>query len=167
MYVCVSVLITFSEWIVAGPAMNNLAIKANGGFITDDIHRSFVCMYVCTVCMYVCMYECILKCILLFYFRFRYCMYVCIYIVYMCLGIFWLDGNKFMYVCIYNECIYENTLCMYVCMYVCMSVCRMCLNYVASSVEMSPTYKVLKPHIDFLLFQVVFPTLCITEKDIM
>jgi len=46
-------------------------------------------------------------------------MYVCIYIVYMCLGIFWLDGNKFMYVCIYNECIYENTVCMYVCMYVC------------------------------------------------
>ncbi len=62
MYVCVSVLNTFSEWIVAEPAMNNLAIKANGGFITDDIHRSSVCMYVCTVCMYVCMYDCMTVC---------------------------------------------------------------------------------------------------------
>mmetsp|Transcript_23745 Transcript_23745/g.34001 ORF Transcript_23745/g.34001 Transcript_23745/m.34001 type:complete len:1123 (-) Transcript_23745:74-3442(-) len=43
---------------------------------------------------------------------------------------------------------------------------RLCLNYVAACVEMSPTYKVLKPHLDFLLFQVVFPTLCISDEDI-
>ena len=43
---------------------------------------------------------------------------------------------------------------------------RMCISFVASCVEMSPTYKVLKPHLDFLLFQVVFPTLCLSTEDV-
>jgi hypothetical protein len=43
---------------------------------------------------------------------------------------------------------------------------RMCISYVASCVEMSPTYKVLKPHLDFILFSVVFPTLCLTQDEI-
>jgi len=43
---------------------------------------------------------------------------------------------------------------------------RMCISFVASCVEMSPTYKVLKPHLDFLLFNVIFPTLCLTQDEI-
>lgn len=43
---------------------------------------------------------------------------------------------------------------------------RMCLSYVSNCVEMSPTYKVLKPHLDFILFSVVFPTLCLTQEEI-
>lgn len=44
---------------------------------------------------------------------------------------------------------------------------RSCLTFVANCVEMSPTYKVLKPHLEFLLCQVIFPTLCVTEAEIM
>lgn len=43
---------------------------------------------------------------------------------------------------------------------------RLCLAYVASCVEMSITYKVLKPHLSFILFSVVFPTLCLSPADI-
>lgn len=43
---------------------------------------------------------------------------------------------------------------------------RLCLAYVASCVEMSITYKVLKPHLDFIIFSVVFPTLCLSPADI-
>jgi hypothetical protein len=43
---------------------------------------------------------------------------------------------------------------------------RMCLGYVSSCVEMSPTYKVLKPHLEFLFTSLVFPTLCLTNEDI-
>lgn len=46
------------------------------------------------------------------------------------------------------------------------AVHRHCLTYISSCVEMSPTYKVLKPHLDFILFEVTFPTLCLTEKDL-
>jgi importin-7 len=46
------------------------------------------------------------------------------------------------------------------------TVHRMCITYVCNSVEMSPTYKVLKPHIEFLLFGVIFPTLSLKESDI-
>jgi importin-7 len=62
------------------PAMNNLQIKARGGFLTDDVHRS-------------------------------------------------------------------------------------CLTYLSNCAEMSPTYKVIKPHLNFVLFEVVFPTLCLTHED--
>jgi hypothetical protein len=46
------------------------------------------------------------------------------------------------------------------------NVHRMCITYVCNSVEMSPTYKVLKPHMEFLLFGVIFPTLSLSETDI-
>jgi importin-7 len=46
------------------------------------------------------------------------------------------------------------------------NVHRMCISYVCNSVEMSPTYKVLKPHMEFLLFGVIFPTLSLSEADI-
>lgn len=72
--------VTSVTWL--GPAMNNLAIKATGGFITDDVHR-------------------------------------------------------------------------------------MCLSYVASCVEMSPPYKAMKPHIEYILFSVVFPTMCLTDADLV
>ena len=67
--------------LLLGPVMNNLALKASGGFITDDVHR-------------------------------------------------------------------------------------MCLSYMMCAVEMSPTYKVIKPHLDFVLFQAIFQTLCLSSEDI-
>lgn len=67
--------------LLLGPVMNNLAIKASGGFITDNLHR-------------------------------------------------------------------------------------MCLAYMMSSVELSPTYKIIKPHLDFVIFQAIFPTLCLSSEDI-
>mmetsp|Transcript_3899 Transcript_3899/g.4034 ORF Transcript_3899/g.4034 Transcript_3899/m.4034 type:complete len:868 (+) Transcript_3899:3-2606(+) len=50
--------------------------------------------------------------------------------------------------------------------YVSEDVHRFSLAYVASCVEMSVTYKVLKPHMDFILFSVIFPTLCLSLEDI-
>ena len=43
---------------------------------------------------------------------------------------------------------------------------RMCIGYVSSCVEMSPTYKILKPHLEFIVTGIVFPTLCLTDNDI-
>lgn len=43
---------------------------------------------------------------------------------------------------------------------------RMCIGYVTSCVEMSPTYKILKPHLDFIVTGIVFPTLLLTDSDI-
>lgn len=43
---------------------------------------------------------------------------------------------------------------------------RMCLAYMMSSVELSPTYKIIKPHLDFVIFQAIFPTLCLSSEDI-
>jgi len=34
------------------------------------------------------------------------------------------------------------------------------------AVEMSPTFKVIKPHLDFVLFQAIFQTLCLSSDDI-
>jgi hypothetical protein len=45
-------------------------------------------------------------------------------------------------------------------------VYRNCITYASNCAEMSPSYKVLKPHLDFLLFQIVFPTLCMSPTDI-
>jgi len=45
-------------------------------------------------------------------------------------------------------------------------VLHLCLSYVDLAVELAPTYKVLKPHLDFLLYKVCFPTICLTEEDI-
>ena len=45
-------------------------------------------------------------------------------------------------------------------------VVHLCLTYVDLAVELSSTYKLLKPHLDFLLYQVCFPTICLTPEDI-
>jgi importin-7 len=45
-------------------------------------------------------------------------------------------------------------------------VVHLCLTYVDLAVELSSTYKLLKPHLDFLLYQVCFPTMCLTEDDV-
>lgn len=41
-----------------------------------------------------------------------------------------------------------------------------CLTYLSSAAEMSPTYKVIKPHLDFVLGQIIFPVLCINVDEI-
>ena len=43
---------------------------------------------------------------------------------------------------------------------------RMSITYVVACVEMSPTFKILKPHMDFLLFNIVFPVLCLPNEDV-
>ena len=45
-------------------------------------------------------------------------------------------------------------------------VVHLSLTFVDLAVELSSTYKLLKPHLDFLLFQVCFPTMCLSEDDI-
>lgn len=45
-------------------------------------------------------------------------------------------------------------------------VVHACLVFVGPATELSHTYKLLKPHLDFLLFQAVFPELCLSKKDI-
>eukprot|EP01041_Mallomonas_annulata_P011336 gene11336-23725_t len=46
------------------------------------------------------------------------------------------------------------------------NVHRACLAFLAGAVEMSPTYKFIKTHLDFVLFQVIFPTMSISNDDI-
>lgn len=41
-----------------------------------------------------------------------------------------------------------------------------CLGFIEISIELSSTYKVLKPHMDFMLYRVCFPTICMSERDI-
>lgn len=43
---------------------------------------------------------------------------------------------------------------------------RMCLSYLSSCVEMSPTYKILKGQLDFIIKAVVFPSLCLSAEEI-
>jgi hypothetical protein len=45
-------------------------------------------------------------------------------------------------------------------------VVHLCLTFVDLAVELSSTYKLLKPHLDFILYQVCFPTMCLHEEDI-
>lgn len=45
-------------------------------------------------------------------------------------------------------------------------VVHLCLTYVDLAVELSSTYKLLKPHLEFLLYQVCFPTMTLTQEDI-
>jgi hypothetical protein len=45
-------------------------------------------------------------------------------------------------------------------------VVHLCLTFVDLAVELAPTYKMLKPHLDFLLYQVCFPTVCLSQEDI-
>jgi len=44
-------------------------------------------------------------------------------------------------------------------------VVHLCLTFVDLAVELAPTYKMLKPHMDFLLYKVCFPTVCLTPED--
>mmetsp|Transcript_46986 Transcript_46986/g.69588 ORF Transcript_46986/g.69588 Transcript_46986/m.69588 type:complete len:1060 (+) Transcript_46986:78-3257(+) len=45
-------------------------------------------------------------------------------------------------------------------------VLHLCLAYVDLAVELAPTYKMLKPHLDFLLYKVCFPTMCLAKDDV-
>lgn len=45
-------------------------------------------------------------------------------------------------------------------------VVHLCLTFVDLAIELAPTYKMLKPHMDFLLYQVCFPTICLSSEDI-
>ncbi len=45
-------------------------------------------------------------------------------------------------------------------------VVHLCLTYVDLAVELATTYKLLKPYLDFLMYQVCFPTMCLTPDDI-
>ena len=45
-------------------------------------------------------------------------------------------------------------------------VFRLSLQYVSNAIELSPTYRLIKPHMDFILFRVIFPSLCLTVEDI-
>lgn len=45
-------------------------------------------------------------------------------------------------------------------------VVHACLVFVGPATELSHTYKLLKPHLDFLLFQAVFPELCLSKSDV-
>lgn len=43
---------------------------------------------------------------------------------------------------------------------------RQCLGFMQSAMEMSPTYKLIKGHMDFVLFQMILPTLALSESDV-
>lgn len=45
-------------------------------------------------------------------------------------------------------------------------VVHLCLSFVELAVQLAPTYKLLKPHLDFILYKVCFPTMCLTAEDI-
>jgi hypothetical protein len=45
-------------------------------------------------------------------------------------------------------------------------VVHLALTYVDLAVELSSTYRMLKPHLNFLLYDVCFPTMCLTPDDI-
>jgi hypothetical protein len=44
-------------------------------------------------------------------------------------------------------------------------VTKLCIQYLTESVQLSPTYKLIKQHLDVLLLNILFPTLCITEEE--
>ena len=45
-------------------------------------------------------------------------------------------------------------------------VLHLCLTFVDLAIELSSTYKLIKPHLEFLLFQVCFPTMSLNPEDI-
>ena len=45
-------------------------------------------------------------------------------------------------------------------------VVHLCLTFVDLAIELAPTYKLLKPYLDFLLYQVCFPTICLSSEDV-
>lgn len=50
--------------------------------------------------------------------------------------------------------------------YVTDEVHRFCLTFLSNCVEMSPTYKILKPNLDFLFFRVIFPILSLNKEEL-
>jgi hypothetical protein len=49
--------------------------------------------------------------------------------------------------------------------YVTDDVARLCLQYLTHALQLSPTYKIMKQHLDLLLVKIIFPTLCLTEQE--
>ncbi len=45
-------------------------------------------------------------------------------------------------------------------------VVQLSLVFIQNAIEPSMTYKLIKPHLPFLLFEVVHPVLCLTQKDL-
>jgi importin-7 len=45
-------------------------------------------------------------------------------------------------------------------------VMQLCFVFLQEAVDSSVTYKLIKPHLSFLLFEVVHPVLCLTPKDL-
>ena len=43
---------------------------------------------------------------------------------------------------------------------------RQCLGFMTTAVEMAPTYKLIKAHLAFVLFDVIMPTLSLSQKDV-
>ena len=43
---------------------------------------------------------------------------------------------------------------------------HICLDFVELMIELSPTYKMIKPYMKFLLDKFGFPTICLTPEDI-
>lgn len=50
--------------------------------------------------------------------------------------------------------------------YISEPVHRSCLSFLANAVEMSPTYKIIKPHLEFLIIRILFPTLQISDSEL-
>ena len=45
-------------------------------------------------------------------------------------------------------------------------VIHICLTFVNLATELAPTYNILKPHMNFLLYKFGFPTVFLTHEDI-
>ena len=45
-------------------------------------------------------------------------------------------------------------------------VTHICLSFVDQKIELTTTYNMIKPHMNFLLYKVGFPAVCLTPKDI-
>jgi hypothetical protein len=45
-------------------------------------------------------------------------------------------------------------------------VIHLCLSFVDSAIDLSSTYKLIKPHLDFILWKVCFPTICLSQDDL-
>ena len=50
--------------------------------------------------------------------------------------------------------------------YITEEVHRQCLGFMNNAVEMSPTYKLVKAHLDFVLFSMIIPTLSLQDADV-
>lgn len=45
-------------------------------------------------------------------------------------------------------------------------VMHKCLSFIENAIDLASTYKILKPYMDFILYKVCFPTICLSERDI-